>query len=273
MRKLFVLATTVAVAGLMTLGGEAQAIVACGDTIVASTTLTNSLTGCGASGLVIGASNITLNCNGHSIAGTGGGIGISVAGMSKVRIENCHVQDFGDNFFLQSSTSNKLINNTSVGNSAIAGFLLFSSTQNTLTGNIAINGTAVGTSRGFLLDSTSNQNKLTSNVAIGNVMRGFDVGGSMNTFTKNTALNNGSAGFVLSGSSNIYKSNRAISNESEGFIVFPNGANNTFKGNQASSNGGNDCSDSTVGSGTASTANTWTGNIGDTSAPAGLCFP
>jgi hypothetical protein len=44
--------------------------------IVASTTLTANVTNCPGNGLVIGAANVTLNLNGHTISGTGLGVGV-----------------------------------------------------------------------------------------------------------------------------------------------------------------------------------------------------
>lgn len=44
-------------------------------------------------------------------------------------------------------------------------------------------------------------------------------------------------------------------------------------GNQVSGSGVVDCLDDSVGTGTAGTANTWTGNAGSLSSPAGLCAP
>jgi hypothetical protein len=52
--------------------GSGQALaspVACGDTITHDTTLHNDLTNCTTDGLVIGADNITLDLNGHTIDG------------------------------------------------------------------------------------------------------------------------------------------------------------------------------------------------------------
>ena len=43
----------------------------CGDTITADTTLDRDLTGCPSNGLVIGADDITLDLNGHTISGDG----------------------------------------------------------------------------------------------------------------------------------------------------------------------------------------------------------
>ncbi len=45
----------------------------------------------------------------------------------------------------------------------------------------------------------------------------------------------------------------------------------TVSGNHASGSGTDDCYDNTTGTGTVGTANSWTGNTGDTSSPSGLC--
>ncbi len=53
------------------LGQEPGTGIACGDTITADTTLDRDLTGCRSNGLVIGADDITLDLNGHTISGNG----------------------------------------------------------------------------------------------------------------------------------------------------------------------------------------------------------
>jgi parallel beta-helix repeat protein len=69
------LATVVALAatGAMALGGgpSSASHVSCGDMITADTTLDSDLTGCPSNGIVIGADDITLDLNGHTIAGDG----------------------------------------------------------------------------------------------------------------------------------------------------------------------------------------------------------
>ncbi len=52
-------------------GPSSASHLACGDTITADTTLDSDLTGCPSNGIVIGADDITLDLNGHTIAGDG----------------------------------------------------------------------------------------------------------------------------------------------------------------------------------------------------------
>jgi parallel beta-helix repeat protein len=68
-RAIFVLG----VAGLITLGASQASAshVSCGDTITADTTLDSDLIDCPDNGIVIGADDITLDLNGHTIDGDG----------------------------------------------------------------------------------------------------------------------------------------------------------------------------------------------------------
>src|SRR5688572_13807111 len=74
--KLVGLAAFVAVAatGATALGGGPAPVaseLSCGDTITADTTLTGDLVDCPSNGIVIGADDITLDLNGHTVAGNG----------------------------------------------------------------------------------------------------------------------------------------------------------------------------------------------------------
>src|SRR6058998_3064761 len=62
-----------AVAGVMAFSGSAAhaASVSCGDTITTDTTLHKDLVNCPNNGILIGADNVTLNLNGHTIDGDG----------------------------------------------------------------------------------------------------------------------------------------------------------------------------------------------------------
>src|SRR3954465_11436021 len=48
-----------------------QALLSCGDTITSDTTLQADLTNCQSSGIIIGADDVTLDLNGHTIEGDG----------------------------------------------------------------------------------------------------------------------------------------------------------------------------------------------------------
>ena len=82
---------------------------ACGDTVTADVTLFKSLKGC-ASGLVVGADNVTIDLNGYAIKGLadGTGTGIDVTGRTGVTVKNGHINDFAEGVKLF-NTSNSTV--------------------------------------------------------------------------------------------------------------------------------------------------------------------
>jgi large repetitive protein len=80
--------------------------VSCGDTITTDTRLDSDLVNCPNNGIVIGADNITLDLNGHTIDGNGTpvdscpegdicDVGVVSAGRSQVTVEGGRIQEFG----------------------------------------------------------------------------------------------------------------------------------------------------------------------------------
>ena len=284
------------------------AIISCGDTITKSTTLTSDIGPCSGNGLIIGVDNIVLNCNGHSITGAGesdsaDSNGIQIIGHSGVTIRNCIVTGFNglrDNgFYLYQSSNNKLLGNKAVDNDV--GFVIngnFSANggNNTLDRNIATGNQG----NGFNVSYRSNYNLLTRNTASNNGGNGFsfyvtshniltgntatrngDAGAyvsiaSNNKLTENTAASNDKIGFLISCSSNTLTGNTARSNGDNGFTIAD--SSNTLTGNRADTNTRFGYRDSTQGSRTKGTDNTYRGNEchGNTaggSDPTGLCRP
>jgi parallel beta-helix repeat protein len=101
--KLFAVAATLVVAAVVPAAQPAAAptstAVSCGQTLTASTTLTSDLVDCQGSGLVIGADNITIDLNGHTIDGTnarkpGTGAIVTKGRHANVTISNGTVADF-----------------------------------------------------------------------------------------------------------------------------------------------------------------------------------
>jgi parallel beta-helix repeat protein len=93
---------------------------ACGAVITKDTTLHADLTACPGDGLVVGADGITLDLNGHSITGTGGGGGADIvygdtengvdntAGHSDVTIQNGRIERFDVGVKLNEGDANLL---------------------------------------------------------------------------------------------------------------------------------------------------------------------
>lgn len=70
---------------------------ACGDVVTTDVTLTKSLKNC-ASGLVVGADNVTIDLNGFTIKGLGttAGIGIDAADHTGITLKNGKITDFAE---------------------------------------------------------------------------------------------------------------------------------------------------------------------------------
>lgn len=231
--------------------------ISCGDTLTSDTILAGDLLGCTSNGISIGADNMTLDCDGHTIGGSGVGSGITSVGRRGITIRDCVVKNFvagtdldfttesrlvgntaennGDGFVLRDSSNNTLESNNATGSSS-AGFILLSSNFNVLTNNNAQNN-----DDGFVLGPESFNNVLSWNVAQDNSEDGFGLfSSSENTLRDNKALRNSFAGFVLSSldtlqsSKNILTSNRMENNgrgieirDSSDNLIYNNLFNNT----------------------------------------------
>lgn len=72
----------------------ASSPVTCGATLLRDTRLREDLQDCPGDGLVLGADDITLDCDGHAIAGIGGANGVRVDGRASVSVKNCRILGF-----------------------------------------------------------------------------------------------------------------------------------------------------------------------------------
>jgi parallel beta-helix repeat protein len=199
--------------GLRTLAPSQSAAthISCGDTLTAQLTILDSdLTNCPGHGLIIGADNIVLDCQNHSIIGTRSGNGIILNAKNFVRIDRCNVMNFragfqlsqstkntfrrnvaqqnGDGFRLNDADENIFFENISAGNTDGDGFDLDHSSGNVFVGNF-FNRNCVN---GIELDHQCNDNVFVNNGAQQNGQHGFSLdASSFNTFERNSARFNG----------------------------------------------------------------------------------
>lgn len=87
----------------------------------------------------------------------------------------------------------------------------------------------------------------------------------------NKVFDNARGIFLADTQGALVSSNRVSGNAGEG--IFTNVGGNKFDHNDARSNGGFDCQDTSSGPRTAGTGNTWAANLGLDSMPAGICRP
>ncbi len=82
--------------------------------ITNDTLITSNLSCSTENGITIGANNITLNCNGNYIRGTGVGAGIKVIGKEGVTIRNCNVSNFYYGIQLEDSHKTEIIDGNNI---------------------------------------------------------------------------------------------------------------------------------------------------------------
>jgi CSLREA domain-containing protein len=178
------------------------ASVSCGQLITTSTRVTNDLVDCLGNGLVIGAANITLDLDGHTIDGTGLGVGILNNGHDNVTITNGFVQEFDFGVQLGDGTAGNVVSGITLLLNQEAGIHLIDADDGS-NGNTIRDNTLIDNNYGvWLADGTQfalvRGNTLTSNSADGIRVEGS----SSNRIEANTVSESSGAGVALAAASN-----------------------------------------------------------------------
>ncbi|MDE1763519.1 MAG: right-handed parallel beta-helix repeat-containing protein [Thaumarchaeota archaeon] len=171
----------------------ASADPSCGSFITSSTTLTGDIGPCSVVGLYVSGNDITLDCAGHTLSGTGadGSAGIVASGPSGVTIKNCNVTGFFQGIYMDFSSNNILSGNTVNGNTF--GIFMQRTSGSAITDNTADGNSQDGVFMGF---GTSG-NTLTGNTANNNAFYGFEdsttgsgTSGTGNTYSSDVCNSN-----------------------------------------------------------------------------------
>jgi parallel beta-helix repeat protein len=225
-----------AMVGLLALGaGQAQARnhggdVKCGDTITTDVELKRDLIDCPGNGIVIGADNLELDLNGHTIDGDGAlgcadfyacDYGVdNTAGHHGVTIQDGSIREFATAIFVLGAADNRLRALSSSDN-VLGGMLLIGCTGSRIERNsISQNGLTTDQAGLIVFDSTNlriERNSVFANGDIGMFLIGLD----SNRIERNSVSGNPETGVVLEGSGNELRRNR----------VFENGDNIVIAGN------------------------------------------
>ena len=252
---------TVLILALFTFAIPASATnVDCGDTLMGDTKLDSDLDcssiGAPFRGLIIGADDIKLDCDGHTITGPGKGNGIFLFGRTGVTIEDCHVKNFQHGFRLRFSDGNTLEDNKATNN--VRGGIGIGYAMDNSDGNTFEENKAVENDFGFSIINSDNnefrENKANNNggfQASNFRASGFHllIDSDGNTFKNNIADDNKRSGFRIADSgSNIFDKNKARDNDISGFhLLFSGSTLNTLEKNKACGNGIVDALQSTAG--------------------------
>jgi parallel beta-helix repeat protein len=277
-------------------GGPARAQIACNDLVTASITLAADLNCPGTNGLRAGADGITINLGGHTISGdtTGGTIGVSVSGHSRVKVTNGIITGFEFGTYFSGAPTGSMTGLVVRANSygsdiyaspgvKISGNLFaptgtgmfIQSDETTVSGNTVVGGTQNGIFIYFASGVTVTKNTVTaggtgitdwgvdsvisSNTVSANTNSGVVSINSGSEITKNTFQGNQQYGIYLSGANGItVSSNTVVGNQADGIYV--DADSNTLSRNKLSANTGNGIFISSDSDGNLITTNTATGN-------------
>ena len=215
-------------------------LTACGDTITADTALHSDLLNCPGNGIVIGADHITLNLNGHTLAGVGvsstcardqncdAGVD-NLAGHDGVTIVGGTIQGFRFGINARGVEDNT-VKEVSASHNTVLGVFVRSSTdavieRTSVSGN-GINGLVLDTSQGSVLRGNSVTGShgygiflfnVNNSVVQDNTLEGNDHGISganisHNSIRRNLVTHSGGSAIDLSGTHNRIEHNRLIDN-------------------------------------------------------------
>jgi parallel beta-helix repeat protein len=238
-RALFVL--VLAVCSLAFGADQASAShVGCGATIISDTKLDSDLTNCPGNGIVIGADNIELDLNGHTIDGDGVlgceefyacDFGVdNTAGHDGVTIENGSIRDFATAVFVLDAGDN-LLRRLSASHNILGGVLLIAAPGARVErSSISANGLTTDQAGLIVFDSSDVRiegNSVFDNGDIGMFLQAVDD----SRVEGNSVSGNPEAGVILDGNRNEVSGNRASKN-GDGISV--GGDGNTIVTNRVS---------------------------------------
>jgi Right handed beta helix region len=200
--------------------------VACGDTITQDTTLDSDLLDCSANGIIIGADNITLNLNGHTVTGTRA-TGFYYAGVvlssDNATVRNGTLERFEHG--VQISGDDNLVRRVSASNNELGIFFGVSAGPR---GN-RIERSVISDNEGgiFLSDAgamgpPAGGNVIRRNTIVGNTFTGVGAIETYNTHVvRNRVLGNGHDGIWMGGDAlrNVIEGNTSNGNGDDGIEI------------------------------------------------------
>ena len=166
-----------------------------------------------AGSIEITADNITLDCNGHAVTGSGTGQGIYLNNKKYIIIKNCTISQFSIGIDLRSSSNISIINNNLSLNSHIC-IYIYSGGNNIIENNNIFSNRLGINLRG------SSKNKIINNKISNSDTNGIHLTDSpSNEIKNNEILSNNVGGIELSWSSGNVISDNEIENNYRGIIL------------------------------------------------------
>ena len=211
----------------------------CGQVIVEDTTLKNDLSGCTGDGIVIGTDGITLDLNGHTVAGSCctaiDGVD-NTAGHDGVRILNGTIRGFEHGVALSGADENTLAGLTLVGGNPAV--LLSASDHNAISRSSIDGGVSIRVGRSIALVDGSDENQVAQSRLGGEEGAAiFDSTG--NRLVRNT-VDGGSEGIALAGAQRTLIARNTLTSSGFGaitIVMFSDSDDNVIQDNDMPSNG------------------------------------
>jgi parallel beta-helix repeat protein len=210
----------VAVSGAMGGGRAPASHVDCDAVITTDTTLDSDLIDCPNNGIVIGADDITLDLNGHTISGDGDefascpeneacDVGVLNDAHDGVTIKGGRITAFGPGVFLFSAKQGRLRDLSTVEN-AFNGIVLFRSSRNRIERSTASRNGRPNDFPGIALIE-SDHNRITKNRMSGNADLGlFTEDSDRNLIRHNKTSGHPEGGMIVEGDRNEIVGNRSV---------------------------------------------------------------
>ena len=265
----FVAFVSLAAAGSAQARAGSETEVSCGQTLKASVRLANDLVDCSANGLIIGANNITVDLNGHTIDGTNKVDGIDVRKHANVKILNGTITDFYSAGVAVSGSRGVVLLKLTVRKIGLGckqgdictGVLLEQSTgtriaESTISNEVKafqVNGINVFSSPGAIVERShvdrnagagisvflSPRSRFVGNELDGNRKEGLHVNASSDStlVTGNRARGNRTAGIAVGASSNLRVLGNSVSGNAEVGLLLFDLTRGLVRGNLVSGNG------------------------------------
>ena len=229
------------VAGFTVLGGG-QALashVSCGETITTDTTLDSDLVNCPNNGIIIGASNITLNLNGHTIDGDGTPVDpcpegeacdvgvLNQAGYDRLTIVGGTIRQFGVGIVVEAGAAHNRLHHLTVSDTTDVGIVMVDSTgsviEKTAMSDPGVNGLVLLDSQHALVA----HNSVSGSTGYGMVFFGIE-----DSRIQHNKLHGDKHGFILGASArNLVRSN-AVSDSGGGIEVVEGATANRVEHNR-----------------------------------------
>ena len=246
---------------LLTVGaiGGVTANDLCGTTVTGDLKLDHDLV-CAGDGLIVGADGIRIDLNGHTIAGSGAGVGVLVVGRSDVTVANGVIRNFLAAVQMNTSTGIVIRHNEFVQNGE--GIDVQAGTIGTI---VKANVVRDNATRGIMLRGGSRDTDVKNNTFSGNRI-GVLLFGAIDSEVKDNLVSGNSVSgirFNVVATGNVVKDNVVVSNVAGvSFAVTPTGSaiGNELKGNTVS---GNACGVEGPAAGNSFKDNTFQGNTVD----------